>query len=158
MTGRSYAQIRWQGDRLGLLMVNTSREKFFIHAEKLDLMLAHGDEYVIIKERDRKPGRAIGYYPGMIMGSYAIQDGSYHVTLYVGEPYRDIGYDKKTGELTHWITVMEFELPCEEMTKYREVMALMTDQLETFDARLEEAEVTPRMQYNRPKRQTVQAS
>jgi len=158
MTGRSYAQIRWQSDRLGLLMVNANREKFFIHAEKLELMLTHGDEYVIIKERDRKPGRAIGYYPGMIMGSYTILDGSYHFTLYVGEPYRDIGYDKRTSELTHWIAIMEFQLPCDEVTKYQEVIGLMTGQRATFEARLEEAEATPRIQYERPKKQSSQAS
>lgn len=158
MTGRSYAQIRWQKSKLGLLMVNPSREKFFIHAEKLVWMFNHRDEFLVVKERDRVLSRAVGYYPGMVMGTLDHQDTSYRVTLYIGEPYRDIGYNKETSQLTHFMHTMEYLFPCDELTKYHEVISIMTSQQATFEESLDEAEATPRVQYIRPKRKTVQAS
>ena len=149
MTDRSYAQIRWQNDRLGLLVVNTSNERFFIHAEKLQELFNRQEEYTVVKQRDRKPSRAIGYYAGQVYGTLDQEGEEYQVTLYIGNPYEDIGFDMKACLPKGYLLVQKYTFPKAELARFKRVMADMLEQKQDFDNALSAAEATPLKLYRK---------
>lgn len=154
MTERSFAQIRWQQERLGLLLVNDRHERFFLHGGKLLELFARQvtdrnplpEDYLIVKQRDRRPNKAIGYYGGEVRGILKESGDTCILTFYVGEPYRPFSFDVNCHELADYLTVLRFAFPLSEMKGYRESITLMLQQKVIFDERLQAAEATPLMQ------------
>lgn len=142
MNARSLAQVRWQQDRLGLLMVNDQRDRFFLHGDKLLELFARTDEYLVVKLRHRRPVQAIGSYPGQIMGSLNYEGETTRITLYVGEAFRDIGYNEATGKLRHYLTTQTHVFDRAELEAYRQVIQTMVSQHTVFDDLLRGAEAT----------------
>lgn len=145
MAERSYAQLRWQQDRFGLLLINSRREKFFLYADKLCELYAHQDEYLVLKLRDRKPGRAIGYYPGQVVGTLDESETSIEIHLYVSEPYRDVGFKKEGGteEPETFHVDFIFTFPLKEFLRFKRVIDTMLEQEREFTEQLRAAEMTP---------------
>lgn len=145
MGDRSYAQIRWQQDRFGLLLVNSRREKFFLYADKLQELYDRADEYVVLKLRDRKPGRAIGYYPGQVIGTLDKGRDAIKIRLYISEPYRDVVFTTEGGtvepETFHIAQVFTF--PKAEFECYKRSLDTMLQQTLHFNEQLRAAETTP---------------
>lgn len=154
MTERSFAQIRWQQERLGLLMVNDRHERFFLHGAKLMELFDRQvtgrnplpEDFLIVKQRDRRPNRAIGYYGGEVRGILMENGDTCTLTLYVGEPYRSFGFDVIRHELTDLLATLRFTFPLSEIRGYSDCILLMLQQKDTFDERLHAAEATPLVQ------------
>jgi hypothetical protein len=143
MPGRSYAQLRWQYDQLGLLMVNGSNERFSIHADKLLELFDRQDEYLVVKLRDRRPTRATGHYGGQILGTMDLDDGSYRLSLYISEPHKDVVFDHDAGRPKSWMIVHKYVFPREELERFRDVISTMLSQKREFDRALRSSEATP---------------
>ncbi len=144
MNDRSYAQIRWRQNRLGLLMTNVCRQRFFIYAEKLSALFKEPGCYKEVKIRDRKPGRAIGYYAGQVLGILAPHGDGYQITLIVGDPLQNIDYDPKIDQAPlDYLTEMRFNFPISELTLFNNTLEIMHVQTQQFDEYITAAEATP---------------
>lgn len=66
MNQRAYGQIVWRGPRVGLHLVNQDNESFFLYPEPLMALSEDASVYTLVKRRDRRPERAIGYHPGAV--------------------------------------------------------------------------------------------
>ncbi|MBJ6799730.1 hypothetical protein [Geomonas propionica] len=144
MSEHATAQIRWYQNRLGLLMVNEHRQRFFIFAEKLLALFAEPGRCKEIKLRDRKPGRASGYYPGQVLGVLALQGTNYTLTLYVGYPNENIPFTPETGFAPlEYLTRLQFCFPQGELETFRCAVEIMLAQGRVFEERLQAAEATP---------------
>lgn len=145
MTERSYAQIRWQQEQFGLLLVNASRERFFIRADKLQKMCEYDGVPLVLKLRDRKPGRAIGYYPGQVIGIIGRENSSIVIRLYISEPYKDVIFkappDDMIPESYHVAQIFTF--PEDEFESFIVALDTMIDQAAHFNEQLRAAEMTP---------------
>jgi len=145
MADRSYAQIRWQQDRFGLLLVNSRRERFFLYADKLQELCDRDDNYVILKLRDRKPSRAIGYYPGQVVGTIDRKNASVVISLYISEPYSDVKF-KETAEFMEpniYHVAQVFTFPYDEFEIFKNALDTMLEQERLFSNELRSAEMTP---------------
>lgn len=149
MADRSFAQIRWQQDRFGLLMVNSGREKFFLLADKLQEMFERDDDFVVLKLRDRKPGRSIGYYPGQVVGTIDKTEETVKVRLYISEPYRDVIFKTEGGfiEPETYHIVQVFTFPYKEFMRFKRVLDTMLQQEAFFRDQLRAAEMTPLIRF-----------
>lgn len=145
---RSYMQIRWQQDRFGLLMVNANREKFFLFADKLQELYDHADLYHVLKLRDRKPGRAIGYYAGQVIGTLDKGEETIKIRLYISDPYRDVTFktvdDCAEPDVYHVGQVFTF--PKKEFLRFKDALITMLEQAQQFSDDLRAAEMTPLQQ------------
>lgn len=146
MTDRSFAQIRWQQDRLGLLMVNERRQRFFVFAEKLIAMFNDLGRCKEIKLRDRKPARASGHYAGQVLGAMSVTENLYQIVLYIGYPLGNIDFDPQTELVPlEYLTSMEFIFPCQELDALKFSLETMLNQAVRFNEFLIAAEATPRV-------------
>lgn len=143
MDSLSLGQIRWNRERFGLSMVNCNRQKFFIHAEKLLELCANPDYIVEVKMRDQKPNRAIGYYPGQVLGTVQREGDLFTIILYVSTPFKDISYDEKTEVLHHLLTTLHFTFAADDLERFRAVLEIMVRDRSLFDERSRAAEATP---------------
>ena len=144
MTERSYAQIRLQQDRFGLLMVNALREKFFLFADKLKLLYADDAHFHVLKLRDRKPGRAIGYYPGQVIGTVDKDEEFIKITIYISEANCDVTFiDVEGAEVPGvYLTSHVFTFPRKEFVRFKNILDVMLDQAQEFSEMLRAAEMT----------------
>jgi len=151
MAERSYAQIRWQQEQFGLLMVNASNEKFFVRADKLQRMCEEVGQPLVLKLRDRKPSKAIGYYPGQVIGVIERENSSVVIKLYISEPYNDVIFkdppDDKIPESYHVAQV--FAIPEAEFESFMETIYTMLEQAVDFNKHLRAAEMKPLKQHKR---------
>ena len=145
MTERSYAQIRMQQDRFGLLMVNARRERFFLFADKLQLLYDEDDRYHVLKLRDRKPGRAIGYYAGQVAGTVDKGERIIRIRLYISDPYHDVTFKEADGcqDPDVYLTSQVFTFPKEEFERFKTIIDVMLEQAQVFTKELRAAEMTP---------------
>ena len=145
MSDRSYAQIRWQQDRFGLLLVNAHREKYFLYAEKLQELYEHDDLYHVLKLRDRKPSKAIGYYPGQVIGSLDKAEETITIRLFISEPYRDVIFKKDSDsfEPETYHVAQVFTFPKNEFVRFKKLLDVMLEQAQQFGDELRAAEMTP---------------
>lgn len=144
MSERSYAQIRWQQNRLGLLMTNVCRQRFFIYAEKVSALFNDPGPYKEIKHRDRKPSGAIGYYAGQVLGALSTQGDDHLITLIIGDPLQNIDYDPKSNKAPKdYLTSMTFLFPKTELRLFHDTMMTMRSQEQEFATYLLAAEATP---------------
>jgi hypothetical protein len=145
MSDRSYAQIRWHQDRIGLMMVNNRREKFFLLGEKLQDLYARQDEYLVVKLRDRRSSRAIGYYPGQVVATLDSGRSTVKIRLYISEPHRDVLFktedDVVEPDTFHVEQVYSF--PASEFDAYKKAIDTMLEQAQLFTDQLRAAEMTP---------------
>lgn len=142
MAGRAYAQIRWQQEQLGLLLVNDRNERFFLFAEKLLELDARRGEPLVVKLRNRRPGSAVGYYGGQVVGKLEQEGQTSRVTLYIGDPYQDLRLNAK-GQPTGWIKSLEFGVPNSEMETFVQALTIMVAQQNKVVSALRSAEATP---------------
>lgn len=144
MTNRCFAQIRWQQNRLGLLMVNERRQRFFVFAEKLIAMINDPGRCQEIKLRDRKPMKASGYYAGQVLGSLTEAENLYQIDLYIGDPLYNIDFNPQVETAPkEYLTCMKFTFPCDELDVLHRAMSIMLDQSVRFNEHLNAAEATP---------------
>jgi hypothetical protein len=145
MADRSYAQIRWQQERFGLLLVNSRNEKFFLYADKLQKLFDRDDEYVVLKLRDRKPSRAIGYYPGQVIGTLDKTAEKISICLYISEPYSDVKFLNDGGAVTpdEFHVEQLFTFPLKEFMRFKTIIDTMLEQAQFFSEQLRAAEMTP---------------
>ena len=144
MDENSQIQLRWSRERFGLLMVNSHRQKFFMHAEKFLELLARSEYFVEVKLRDQKPNRAVGYYPGQVIGTVNQASGGCNsIVLHVSSPFKDIAYDEKAEEFVNILTTMKFTFPVPELALFKGVVEIMVRDRFQFDERLRAAEATP---------------
>lgn len=143
MTVQAYAQIRWHQDRLGLLLVNHERDRFFLHADKLLELHKRPDEYLTVKFRDRKPGRAIGYHGGEIWGNLSEEGERTILEFHLFPLYQDGRYDPVQGVPVGFIAVQTYILPTKELHTYLNAITIMMAQRQQFDDLLRAAEATP---------------
>lgn len=143
MEDRSYAQIRWQQNRFGLLLVNTCGEKFFLYADKLQELYDNQNDLRVLKLRDRKPSRAIGYYPGQVVGTIDMTDESVLIRLYIGEPYRDLKIDPDIDEPADFLVAPRFLFPVQEFMRFKRTLDIMLEQERIFSDQIRTAEMTP---------------
>lgn len=142
MAGRAYAQIRWQQDQLGLLLVNDRNERFFLFADKLLELDARRGECLVVKLRNRRPGSAIGYYSGQVAGKLEQEGQTSRITLFIGDPYQDIKLSAD-GQPTGWIKSLEFCVPNSEMEPFVKALSIMVGQQRDVEAAHRSAEATP---------------
>ena len=142
MSGRSYAQIRWNQNQLGLILVNQDCERFFLRAEKLQDLFTHEGNPRVIKLRDRKPGRASGYYPGQVVGYFDKNEREAVIRLYISEPYRDIVLNGD-GEPESFLVVERYTYPLVEFIEFKRVIDTMVKQEGGVADLLRTAEMTP---------------
>jgi hypothetical protein len=148
MTARSYAQIRWHQDRFGLLMINTRRERFFLHADKLQELYDHDNCYHVLKLRDRRPSSAIGYYAGQVVGALVKTEESIRIKLYISNPHRDVTFKLVNGlEVPDAYDFAQvFVFPDGEFTLFKSTLDTMLVQARQFSDTLRAVEMTPRQQ------------
>jgi len=156
MTDKSLCQIRWSNNRLGLMLVNPERQRFFIYVEKF-LMLFDPGGLVEVKLRDRRPGRAVGYYPGQVIGRLTIQGENALITLIIGEPYHNLFTPADGGLPEDFLVKMTFVFPISEMTTIKEAIDLMSGQMSEFDDRIQAAEATPLISIPKKKKRPTQS-
>lgn len=140
---QSFAQIRWHQDRLGLMLVNQERDKFFLHADKLLELHNRQDEYLTVKFRDRNPKRAIGYHGGEILGNLCEEGEVAILTLYLWPLYQNVGFDLSQGLPTGFIATQTYTFPIEELHTYITAISTMIGQKQEFEELLRAAEATP---------------
>ncbi len=143
MTVQAYAQIRWHQDRLGLLLVNHERQKFFLHADKLLELRRGTDYYPVIKFRDRNPSRAIAYHGGEIRGNLSEEGERAILTLYLFPLYQDCRDDPFQGVPSGFMAIQTYNIPTKELNAHLNAIHIMTAQRQQFDDLLRAAEATP---------------
>lgn len=148
MTDRAYAQIRWFQDRFGLMMINSRRERFFLYADKLQVLYDRNECYHVLKLRDRKPGRSAGYYPGQVIGRLDKLEGNIRIRLYISDPYRDVVFKMVDGleEPECYDFGQVFTFPLHEFESFRNALNTMLYQAQEFSTSLRAAEMTPMQQ------------
>lgn len=138
----AYGQLRWQNHRLGLMMTNSCNQRFFLYMEKLQELT--DDEGVVkeVKLRDRHPQRAVGYYPGQVVGKLSSSDQSVTITLIAGTPTENL--ELINNDLPEdYLARMIFIFPRSDFAILIAAGRLMLSQREVFDDRLSAAEATP---------------
>lgn len=143
MSTQSFAQIRWHQDRLGLMLVNHQRDKFFLHADKLLELHHRPDEYLTVKFRDRKPGRAIGYHGGEIWGNLCTDSNQFTLTLYLWPLSQNAGFDPVQGVPVGFIATQTYTLPVDELLTYISAVTSMLAHKQGFEELFRAAEATP---------------
>ncbi|MBC7949014.1 MAG: hypothetical protein H7Y42_14105 [Chitinophagaceae bacterium] len=143
MSTQSFAQIRWHQERLGLMLVNHQRDKFFLHADKLLELHQRPDEYLTVKFRDRKPGRAIGYHGGEIWGNLSADSDQFTLTLYLWPLSQNAGFDPVHGVPVGFIATQKYTLPVDELHTYISAITSMLAQKQGFEELYRAAEATP---------------
>jgi hypothetical protein len=139
----SQLQIRWNRERIGVLMVNSNRQKFFMFAEKFLELCTSEDPFIEVKLRDQKPNKAVGYYPGQVLGSATEADGLCTITFYVSNPHKNIALNNKTRSFDNILTSLKFTFVADELEHFKEVLDIMVRDRSLFDERLRAAEATP---------------
>ncbi len=140
MSNRSLGRIIWRNNRLGLLMVNSQRQSFFIFAEPLLSLFKHPEAYARVKHRDRKPEGATRYHGGDILASIDIGDEESVITVYLGPLDQRLTLDKKSGTPKGFFTTQGFRFPTEELEVFGSALEFMQDQNKEFDSLLADAE------------------
>lgn len=139
----SLIQVRWSGERLGVMMVNQHRQKFFMYGEKFLDLFTNRDYFIEVKLRDRQPNVAIGYYPGQILGTVNQCGELYTIVLHVSDPFSNISFDKRTETFVHVINTLKFTFAVNELEHFTSVMEIMIRDRSQFDERLRAAEAIP---------------
>lgn len=129
---RSYAQIIQRKQRLGLLMVNQNMQSNFVFANIIIDICNHSTEYRVVKYRDRRPERAIGYHPGEIWGTYDETTKTSRITLYLWPIGQKAFQDPETGEL-YDCTTHTYLFPREEFKSFLHVLTCIEQQKDTFE-------------------------
>lgn len=143
MSLKSFAQIRWHQERLGLMLVNPQRDKFFLHADKLLELHQRPDEYLTVKYRDRKPGRAIGYHGGEIWGNLYSDSDQFTLTLYLWPLAQNARFDLVQCVPVDFIAIQTYTLPVDELHTYISAITTMLAQKQGFEELFRAAEATP---------------
>lgn len=143
MSFQTLAQIRWYQDRLGLMLVNDQRDRFFLRAEKLVELYNRPDEYLTVKLRDRKPGRAIGYHGGEVVGNMYRDGGQYILTMYLWPLMQNVKFDHDQGVPVGFISTQTYILPSDEMNAYINAITFMLNRKLEFEDLIRAAEATP---------------
>lgn len=141
--GLSLMQIRWSGERFGVMLLNEHRQRFFMYAEKFLELFSRPGEYIEIKLRDRRPNRAIGYYAGQVCGRINQDNDRVTIVLQVSDPYHDLTSDDEQETFKHIITSLQFTFLATELEQFRSVVTIMARDRALFDERLRAAEATP---------------
>lgn len=139
------ARIDWQGQnkRLGLLLVNHDRESFFLYAEPIICMMGRPDEYLMVKQRDREPEKAIGYHGGAIWGDVDVVDSSMIISLHFGALWQDIVYKPDSCKLINVLGTQRYQISTGRLKSLvKEIKHSHAEQRE-FDRLTMEAECTP---------------
>ena len=141
--GLSLMQIRWSGERFGVMLLNEHRQRFFMYAEKFLELITRPREDIEIKMRDRRPNRATGYYAGQVLGRICHDNDRFTMVLHVSYPDHDLTYDPEKEIFTHLITTMQFTFMTTELEQFRSVVEIMARDRSIFEERLRAAEATP---------------
>ena len=143
MNTLSQIQIRWNRERFGIMMVNSDRQKFYMYAEKFLELCTSEEPFIEVKLRDQKPNKAVGYYPGQVLGSVAENGGRCTITFYISTPHKNITLNAKTNAYDNILTTMKFAFVVAELEHFKEVVEIMLRDRSLFDERLRAAEATP---------------
>ena len=152
MADHALGQLRWHNGRLGLMLVNPHRQRFFLYAEKLLMMAANPGGVIEAKVRDRNPDKAIGYYPGQVVGTLTYQGEEAILTLVVGEPYRNLELPADGSLPDSYHVKMLFTFAERELNLLKDAISLMQKQRDDFADLLQGAEGVPLMPSIRAKK------
>lgn len=133
MPARSYAQIVWRRQRLGLVMVNPGLQSDFIFAEVLQQACKEPGRLKLVKHRDRRPERAINYHPGEVWAQYDATGGTAKITVYLWPLVQKKVLHPETGEPLDCMS-HQYLFPLKEFQTFVQVINDMLDQKDQFDA------------------------
>jgi len=143
MPARSFAQIVWRRQRLGLEVVNPGLQSDFLFADVLRQVCKAPGSLKLVKHRDRRPERAIGYHPGEVWARYDATGDTAKVTVYLWPLVQKKALDPETGEPIDCIA-HQYLFPLKEFLTFIQVMNDMLDQRDQFDALQLSFATTPR--------------
>lgn len=129
---RSYAQIIRRKQRLGLEMINLNMQSDFVFASLIIEMCKRPQEYCLIKQRDRRPDRAIGYHPGEVWGTYDESAKTSEIILYLWPLAQKSFFNAETGEPID-CTTHKYLFPKAEFLSFLQVLTCMLKQKDTFE-------------------------
>lgn len=134
------------------MLANARHQRFFLYAEKLLLMAANPGGVIEAKVRDRNPDRAIGYYPGQVVGALTYQGEEAIITLVVGEAYHNLELPADGSLPDRYHVKMIFPFTASELTLLKDTLSLMQKQRDEFNDLLQGAEGVPLMPSVRAKK------
>lgn len=131
---RSSWNIDRTGRPLGVELVNTTGDYFFIHAEKLIALQQNPGKFVRVKNKDNQPLNAIYHHPGEIFGKLQQIDEEYgQISLLFGYAARPIKRDQATNLLIGVHFEQHHLLPMSEISSLSHVLSCMYVHRERFN-------------------------
>lgn len=134
------------------MLANARHQRFFLYVEKLLLMAANPGGVIEAKVRDRNPDKAIGYYPGQVVGTLTYLADKAVITLVVGEPYHNLDLPADGSLPDRYHVKMIFPFAASELTLLKDSISLMHKQRDEFGDLLQGAEGTPLINFPRAKK------
>jgi len=132
MATRSYGRPICNQKRPGLELVSPGH-RYYIYAEPLIALYAEPGRYKVVKNRDKRPDKAIGYHPGQILGRMDRVDNDWlRLTLILGEGCQDIEPDGNGG-LRNVLREHQHYMPFKEWSLYVTCLKLVLRQRAVFD-------------------------
>jgi hypothetical protein len=119
---------------------------FNLFAEPFLKMMENPGEGCKVKNRDRDPDQAVGYYGGDIGGIHQLTGRTSTITLYFGDitgVLNRLYYDETVGKFKHVRFTQEYRFPKSELEEFSNSISTMVWQQKQFEALMIAAETAP---------------
>ncbi len=112
---RSYIKIDKRGKQLGLDLVNTDGDDYFLYSIPLLSLWENQDRYVLIKRRNRDVSQAIAYHAGQVLGALELDGDQVRIEVYFGPAGEDMEYETDSKKLKKVVFRQAHILPTDEL-------------------------------------------
>jgi len=112
---RSYLNLDRRDGQLGIQLVNSDGDTYFLYDKPLLSMWENSDRYVLVKHRNRDARGAIAYHAGQVLGALEPSGEDVQIHLYLGPVGHDLGYDVSNKKLKNVISQQVYTIPADEL-------------------------------------------
>lgn len=112
---QSFLEIDKRGSQLGLDLINSDGDSFFLYEMPLLSLWENTGSYVLVKRRNRDDKQAIAYHAGQVLGALVKSVDMVRLELHFGPVGQDIDYDSDRKVLERVVSRQVYVLPLEDL-------------------------------------------
>ena len=112
---QSSLKIDKRGLQLGLDLINSDGDNYFLYDLPLLSLWENPDSYVLVKHRNREDKQAIAYHAGQVLGALVKNVDMVRLELYLGPAGQDMDYDADRKALEKVVSRQVYVLPLADL-------------------------------------------